>query len=460
LRLIPVLFEDHSLTNFRPVALSQPVYEMRVGVFNVRERVEALREFKDQNGILLSRQVLRGLHPESNWQILNAPSPRREDEDLRYLWINGRLRADFSSLSSLVRDILAGQEVHIQDGEGSLAFSCNAHEHLENLEHWFSWETENGASQAFYRNELKPTRWAPILTKEFSKVEGMEGLGWIWDIVPATSRLITADLDQVIKKQSFWRKPFGVFLEDNESAPPWARKTRLFEWEPTSEVHFQGDHPVYCTGKVDLAPGTALDTREGPILLDRDVKVFPHSYLQGPLYLGAGSTVKAGATLYGQSSFGIVNKLSGEIGESTFGDFSNKQHDGFIGHAVLGSWINLGAMTTCSDLKNNYGNVRVDLGCGQIDTQLRFVGLLMGDHAKTAIGTLFNTGTAVGFASNIFGGVMPPKFIESFSWGGHPDSPAYAVDKALSTGKVVMARRGCQLTEDHEKLFRSLAQQG
>ena len=93
------------------------------------------------------------------------------------------------------------------------------------------------------------------------------------------------------------------------------------------------------------------------------------------------------------------NRLAGEIGESTFGDFANKQHEGFIGHAVLGSWVNLGAMTTCSDLKNNYGPVRVDLGWGEVDSGLRFVGLLMGDHAKTAIGTLFNTGTCVGFAS-------------------------------------------------------------
>jgi len=167
--------------------------------------------------------------------------------------------------------------------------------------------------------------------------------------------------------------------------------------------------------------------------------------------------VKAGARLYGESSFGIGNRLAGEVGESTFGDFTNKQHEGFIGHAVLGSWVNLGALTTCSDLKNNYGDVKVDLGNGPQATGQRFVGLLAGDHVKTAIGTLFNTGTCVGFASNIFGDGMPPKHVPAFSWGGRADDPPYGLEAALATARVVLGRRGCRLEPAHEQLFRVLA---
>ena len=208
---------------------------------------------------------------------------------------------------------------------------------------------------------------------------------------------------------------------------------------------------------LELAPGVVIDTRPGPVVLDRGVRVEPHVLLEGPLFLGDGSLVKAGARIYGESSFGLVNRIAGEIGESTFGHFVNKQHEGFIGHAVLGAWINLGAMTTCSDLKNNYGPVRVDLGDGAVDTGQRFVGLLAGDHVKTAIGTLFNTGTVVGFGANVFGVGMPPKFVPDFSWGGGPGAPAYDVEKAIATAGVVMSRRGCRFTAGHADLFRHLA---
>lgn len=226
--------------------------------------------------------------------------------------------------------------------------------------------------------------------------------------------------------------------------------------EDVSRLVVDAPGKVYCGEGVDLAPGTALNTEQGPIILDRGVRVMPQCYLEGPLYIGPGSLVKPGTRIHGESSFGIVNRLAGEIGESTFGDFANKQHEGFIGHAVLGSWINLGAMTTCSDLKNNYGAIRVDLGSGAMATGKHFIGLMLGDHAKTAIGVLFNTGTCVGFASNIFGAGMPPKYVGNFQWGGQEGCPRYAVDRARATAEIVMKRRGCLFTEAHGELFTSL----
>ena len=189
------------------------------------------------------------------------------------------------------------------------------------------------------------------------------------------------------------------------------------------------------------------------------MRVQPFSYLEGPLYVGPGTLIKAGARIYGETSLGAVCKVAGEVGESIFADFVNKQHDGFMGHAVLGSWVNLGAGTTNSDLKNNYGPVRVDLGRGPVDTGLRFLGLLMGEHSKSAIGTLFNTGTCVGFSCNVFASGFPPKFLPNFSWG-LDGTTRYAVEPAIATARVVMSRRGVAFQDVHAALFRVLAGPG
>jgi UDP-N-acetylglucosamine diphosphorylase/glucosamine-1-phosphate N-acetyltransferase len=280
----------------------------------------------------------------------------------------------------------------------------------------------------------------------------------VWDLVPATAAAVADDLQAGLSAGGWERRPYALFGAEGEPSI-WAGRTEL-------KACRQGDLPagawllgdgLWCGAGVTLAPGAVIDTRRGPVVLDRGCDIAPHTLLEGPLYLGPGCRVKAGARLYGESSFGIGNRLAGEIGESTFGDFANKQHEGFIGHAVLGSWTNLGAMTTCSDLKNNYGTVRVDLGDGQVDTGERFVGLLAGDHVKTAIGTLFNTGTCVGFASNIFGGGMPPKFVPAFSWGGDADAPVYGVEQAVATAAVVMERRQCRFLPAHRALFELLA---
>jgi hypothetical protein len=283
-------------------------------------------------------------------------------------------------------------------------------------------------------------------------------LDWIWQVVPRTAAALAADLAHA-RTTGVRRRPWGVVPVAPD--PAWSEPGPLTPLE-TLPVGVHADDPasVLAGPGASCAPGVVCDTSGGPIVLDRDVSVGANTLLEGPLYLGPACRVKAGSRLYGESSFGVGCRVAGEIGESTCGDFTNKQHEGFLGHAVLGSWLNLGAMTTNSDLKNNYGPVRVDLGDGPRDTGLRFVGLLAGDHVKTAIGTLFNTGTVVGFASNIFGAGMPPKHVPAFSWGGAPDAPSYDVGKAMDTARVVMARRECAFTDGHAALFRHLAAGG
>jgi UDP-N-acetylglucosamine diphosphorylase/glucosamine-1-phosphate N-acetyltransferase len=155
-------------------------------------------------------------------------------------------------------------------------------------------------------------------------------------------------------------------------------------------------------------------------------------------------------------SIGDVCKVGGEVEDAIIMSYSNKQHDGFIGHAYLGSWINLGADTNCSDLRNNYGFVKSYVQGELINTKTQFLGLIMGDHSKSGINTMFNTGSVVGVSCNIYGSGFPNKNIPSFTWGGKDDLQTYEIEKCLDTAKVVMARRKIEFTKSDEALLRKI----
>ncbi|MCK5456715.1 MAG: hypothetical protein KAI45_06265, partial [Melioribacteraceae bacterium] len=201
-------------------------------------------------------------------------------------------------------------------------------------------------------------------------------------------------------------------------------------------------------------PGAVLDAEEGPIFIDKNATVFPNTVIQGPTSVGENALIKIGAKIYGETSIGPVCKISGEIGESILHSYSNKQHNGFLGHAYLGSWVNIGAGTNNSDLKNNYGNVKVTINDVEIDTGEVMAGLIMGDHAKSGIDTMFNTGTVVGVSANVFGTGFPPKYIPSFSWGGTEGLTTFKFDKAIDVAEKVMVRRNKELTVDENNILK------
>ena len=207
---------------------------------------------------------------------------------------------------------------------------------------------------------------------------------------------------------------------------------------------------------VRLEAGAVLDAGPGPIFLGEDVHILHNAVVVGPVSLGSHSLVKAGTKIEGPVAAGPHSKLGGEVEGSILQGYANKQHDGFLGHAYLGSWTNLGAGTNNSDLKNNYSTVRVWTPEGEVDTGSRFVGLFLGDHSKSAIGTQFNTGTVVGFSANVFGAGFPPKHVPSFSWGGAGVLTGYDLEKALAVARTVMRRRKVDLEPADEVLFRSI----
>jgi UDP-N-acetylglucosamine diphosphorylase/glucosamine-1-phosphate N-acetyltransferase len=219
-------------------------------------------------------------------------------------------------------------------------------------------------------------------------------------------------------------------------------------------VFYQKQSQVWISKTAQVDPGVVIDASDGPVYIDDDARIFPQATIIGPAYIGKKSLIKIGAKLYEGVSIGEVCKVGGEVEESIIHSYSNKQHDGFLGHAYLGQWVNLGADTNNSDLKNNYGSVRVYINGEEVNTGMTFVGLTMGDHSKSGINTMFNTGTVAGIMCNVYGSDFLPKWIPSFSWGGSAGLVEFDIEKALAVARKVMGRRKVTLGAAEEKLIR------
>ncbi|MEJ2541919.1 MAG: hypothetical protein P8188_18455, partial [Gemmatimonadota bacterium] len=251
-------------------------------------------------------------------------------------------------------------------------------------------------------------------------------LGWPWELVSRNAEALTEDL---------------LHLYGAEGVGPGAADR-------------VGDGPVTMAAGASVGPGVILDTRDGPVRLEDGVQVQGPARLTGPLHLGPGCRVFGGHL--SRLSAGPVCKLRGEIDTSVLLGFVNKAHDGYLGHALAGRWVNLGALTTNSDLKNDYGPVRVELPSGTVDTGLAKVGVFLGDHVKTGIGTVLNTGSVVGAGTNVFGGGMPPKSLPPFSWAGNGRVVPFRWEKFLQVAQVVTARRDQAWTPGNEAILRAL----
>jgi len=257
----------------------------------------------------------------------------------------------------------------------------------------------------------------------------------LWDIVHKNSQMIEGDIA--------WLSKHGA------------------QFSPYNQKKFSGVFTLNAdnifTGEgASIAPSVMLDASQGSILIGSNVNIQPHSTIIGPVIIGHTSLVKVGAKIFGGTTIGPVSKVGGEIENSIIQGYSNKQHDGYLGHSFIGEWCNLGAGTNTSDLRNDYGNVGVKIENKNIDTGSMFVGLMMGDHSKSAIGTQFNTGTAVGVHCNVFGAGFPPKWIQNFSWGSADKMIRHALEKALNVAEIVKGRRKESLTQSERLLYEKL----
>jgi UDP-N-acetylglucosamine diphosphorylase/glucosamine-1-phosphate N-acetyltransferase len=259
--------------------------------------------------------------------------------------------------------------------------------------------------------------------------------GWwhdeVWDYLRLLPTILAADLAHIARGAK------------KKSAPP-------------SHATILGEAPVMAEGAT-IEPHVVFDTTGGPVFIDRGAHIHAFSRIAGPCYIGADATILGGDIL--ACSIGPVSKIRGEISGSVVLGYSNKGHEGFVGSSYLGQWVNLGAGTTTSNLKNTYGPVSLWTPTGVRPTGMQFLGTLFGDHVKTGIGTMLTTGTVLGCAANVFGTGMPPKAVAPFSWGEREPYDVYKIEKFLESTEKVMARRKVALTEKMKKQLKASFEQ-
>ncbi len=245
------------------------------------------------------------------------------------------------------------------------------------------------------------------------------------------------------------RRPYDLFVHNGKALHyDFALATAGRSSAPLSSTNTViGDHPVFLEAGA-VCEASVLNTTQGPIYIGGEAQVMEGCLLRGPIAIGEGAVVKMGAKIYPNTTIGPFCRAGGEINNVVFQANSNKGHDGYLGNAVIGQWCNLGADTNASNLKNTYAEVRV----WDYDTELfepsglQFCGLIMGDHAKCGINTMFNTGTVVGVGANLFGDGFPRAFIPDFAWGGAAGMSTFKLDKMIESAERVYARRELQLS--------------
>lgn len=219
-------------------------------------------------------------------------------------------------------------------------------------------------------------------------------------------------------------------------------------------VHVSSPHNLFIEEGADLKH-CIINADNGPVYIGHNASIMEGSIIRGPFAACENSVVKMSAKIYENTTLGPYTKVGGELNNVVFQGYANKSHDGFLGNAVIGEWCNLGADTNNSNLKNNYSEVKLwHYGKQSFDeTGLQFCGLIMGDHSKCGINTMFNTGTVVGVSANIFGSGYPRNFIPSFAWGGRDGFQTNSISKALEVADIVMKRRQILLTETDKKIM-------
>ncbi len=403
------IYEDTGFPNLLPLVYFRPVYDLRCGILTLREKFENI--FKGSNVILNCRDYLQETVSEKNPDYSVNVIP---DGIESCIFINGRLIIDKDS----AEDFLKLGENTALVSDGTVAAINASGDLLKLLKEKITdaVDIDKASLEAMKGVSMKDTN-AKLLNYQ-------------WDFVGKNGDEIVNDFNALVNR-------------DSETL-----KGKVY-----NGVYMVNEKDIFIDEGAKVKPGVVLDAEEGPIYIGKGAKIFPNAVIEGPCFIGENSQIKIGAKIYENTSIGEVCKVGGEVEESIIHSYSNKQHDGFLGHAYLGCWVNLGADTNNSDLKNNYGNVRVTVNGKSIDSGSMFVGLTMGDHSKSSINTMFNTGTVVGVSTNVFGTGFPPKSVPSFGWGGSDSMGTYDLTKAMEVAEKVMNRRKIELTDADKKLF-------
>ncbi|HXF48677.1 MAG TPA: putative sugar nucleotidyl transferase [Verrucomicrobiae bacterium] len=402
------VFEDASFGDFFPLTLSRPVWGLRFGIGTLAERI--IRAFPEHKPLFFCRPEVAFVG--EGMGVVNPDWPKDCEEVVlvngRTLWPE-KLKSFLPSGAGTVKDEDALVAARIAKDWEKLKLSPD------------DLETKNALSG------LPEKKSADMLAV------------FLWDLVLHNGKGIAEDFAALARGKN--------------------NKKMFKEVEADNQAVIKNLEQVYLSPGCKLDTFTVLDASDGPIWLDKGVTVQAFSRIEGPAYIGEQSQLVR-SNLRGGCSLGPGCRIGGELESSIVQGWTNKYHSGFIGHAYLGEWINLGAMTTNSDLKNDYGPVKVSRDGKEFSTGQMKVGSFIGDHTKTGIGTLLNTGIQIGFSANLYGGTLfEQKLIPSFSWGKPGRMVPYKVDKAIEVAKAAKGRRGKKLDEREEKLFKQIYEQ-
>ena len=285
---------------------------------------------------------------------------------------------------------------------------------------------QSGELIAFFSKEEEELNLDDFNKKEFT--EELIQIKHTWDLFSNNGEALEAD--------------FKLLTEGRTSAPI------------PETVHCMNKDRIFLEDGVEIEIGV-LNASKGPIYIGKNAQVMEGSMIRGPFAMGEHSVVKMGTKVYGPTTLGPKSKIGGEVNNVILSGYCSKGHDGYLGNAVIGEWCNLGADSNNSNLKNNYANVKIWEYAQErfVDTGLQFCGLIMGDHSKCGINTMFNTGTVVGVSAHIYGSNFPRNFIPSFSWGGAAGLKTYALPKAFETTKLVMNRKNENFSDEDQKIM-------
>ncbi|MEP3478038.1 MAG: putative sugar nucleotidyl transferase [Fuerstiella sp.] len=398
-----IVFEDSKADDLASIALLRPVFELLCGRKCLRERLQEWFPGSDWGALVRPRlaEVYQEQHPGVSVNRLSRIT------EFPTFWVNGRWMPDQTVNEIEVTADTAG----FIDGELV----------------WIALEPEESA----------------LLTDE-NRLETLQSIARLRRVVEASGELIARPWDLVNRNSK------QLVLDFQESG--------CSQFPENAHVQCLGDPTdLYISELADVDPYVVIDVRQGPVSIDRDVQIQSFTRIEGPCHIGAGSRIFR-ALIHKGTTIGPMCRVGGEIEESILHGFVNKYHEGFLGHSYVCPWVNLGAISTTSDLKSNYSSVKVPLQGELVDSGLIKVGSFIGDHTKVAVDSMFNTGTSVGVMAMVVpGGRLLPRHIPSFCsvQYGHL-SDAWPLEESLASCRIAMGRRDQVLTAGEEQLLRQV----
>ncbi len=398
-----IIFEDYGWRNFLPLVYWRPVCELRCGRYPLMDRVRTDLEIKKVG--LWVRDEIAPITEKRYQLLVNQPArPGTVLVNDRWLPLSANVIGQIEAAPSPGVGMVDDQVAFVRCDE-VLAGKLNPRAMLNDDQ---------------LRDILKPVPQV-----------GAKGLmlSYPWDLITYNGDMLLYDWDR------------GEASIDGELMPG---------------AHVVNEENVHIGRGSVIKPGAAIDASEGPVCIGRNVTVMPNAVICGPTHIGDNTVINAGAWIRTNVSIGPGCKVGGEVGASIIHAFSNKQHYGFLGHSYVAEWVNLGAGTTTSNLKNTYGQIKVPVGGVAIDTGQTFVGAFIGDFAKTGINQTLNTGSVIGLGTSLATSTINPPFVRSFRFITDRRDETYDVQRCLKVAQRSMARRKVKMSPEEQAYFQQL----